>query len=568
MPKPLDLPKISLKTILADLYSGFATAFFSIPEGMAYAKIAGVNPIYGLFSSIVPPIVASLSTSTVLMVSTVTSAIAISTKSVLDVADVEGSQLSTALFTLTFLVGVVMFLFGILRLGKIVNFVSNAVMTGFVVGTAFLIIVGELGSLVGLHITGNNKFQEIVQWISHADQWDLPTTLVGVLTIVLMLAFQKIPKVKEAAAILVLLIGSIIVNIMGLSSLELVGSLTKVPSHLPHFVLPDPTLMPRLALGALSIALLALVQGSGISTAVRNPTGEETDYSRDFIATGLGNISGSFFQSMGTGGSFSRTGVNVTSGATSRLSGLFSGLWLILIIATAGKLIEFIPVVIIAGILCVIASQLMTHRYADIKLILTTSPESSFIMTITFLSALFIPLQWTIFLGAGLSFFFYIYSSATKIRLAQLVQNKEGDFETRDLPNKICSNEVTVLNYQGNCFFGELPTIKDLMPSTKEVHNAVIIWRMEGCEDVHSTFLKWMKRFAEEFHANGNQFMIEGVEPHVMKILKKSEIIESIGEENVFPAHPSLLQALEQALEKAHKWIKSHQTYTQDNSSF
>ena len=551
-----DLRKVSLRSTFKDLCSGFATALFSIPEGMAYATIAGVSPMYGLFSSIVPSIVNSLSTSTVLMISTVTSAIAISSKSVLDLAKIESSQVPSALFTLTFLIGAVMFLFGTFRLGKIVNFVSNAVMTGFVVGTSFLIIIGQLGHLVGFHVEGNNKFKELLSWASNWQQWDLITTAVGVGSIFLLLIFQKIPKVKEASTILVLLIGSLLVALFPSPSIELVSSLSKVPGHLPDFVLPDPALMPELALGAISIGMLALVQGAGISTAVRNPGDEENSFSKDFMAEGMGNIFGSFFQSMGTGGSLSRTGINVLAGAKSRFSGIFAGFWLILIIASFGKFIESIPIPLMSGILCVIAGKLILGRFGDIKLILSSSPESSFVMIITFVSSLFIPLQWTIFLGAGLSFLFYIYASSTNIRLTQLIRDEQGYFETQKSPIQITSNQVTILNYEGNCFFGEIPAIKHHMPPIKDVHNAVIIWRMSGCDDIHSTFLKWMKRFAEEFHAQGNRFILEGVEPHVMKVLEESKLLDVIGKENVFPAQPALLMALNHALDVAQKWIK------------
>jgi SulP family sulfate permease len=132
--------KLSWKTLRSDLVSGFATGLFSIPEGMAYAKLAGVNPAYGLYSGMITTIVASLTTGSVLMISTLTSAIAPSTASVIQIAGIQHSQMPQALFTITFLVGAVMFVMGLLRLGSVVNSVSNAVMTGFVVGASLLII--------------------------------------------------------------------------------------------------------------------------------------------------------------------------------------------------------------------------------------------------------------------------------------------------------------------------------------------------------------------------------------------------------------------------------------------
>lgn len=122
--------------LAANIISGLATSLFNVPTGLAYAQLAGVNPVYGLYVGIVPVFVAALTTGTVLMISTLTSAIALATGSVLQVAGIQSGQLPQALFTITFLAGVFMFVLGLLRLGSIVNFVSNAVMTGFVAGTA------------------------------------------------------------------------------------------------------------------------------------------------------------------------------------------------------------------------------------------------------------------------------------------------------------------------------------------------------------------------------------------------------------------------------------------------
>ena len=135
--------------LVPNIISGLATGLFSIPEGMAYAQLAGVNPVYGLYSGIVAVIVSSLTTGTILMMSTLTSAIALATGSVLQTSGIQDSQLPAALFTITFITGAVMFLLGIFRLGGIVNFVSNAVMTGFVAGASLLIILGQEKHLTG-----------------------------------------------------------------------------------------------------------------------------------------------------------------------------------------------------------------------------------------------------------------------------------------------------------------------------------------------------------------------------------------------------------------------------------
>lgn len=158
----LDSLKPNSKTIVKDAVAGFSTGLFSIPEGMAYAQLAGVNPVYGLYSGMVATIVAAMSTGTILMISTLTSAIALSTGSMLESAGLDASSDPSALFTITFLVGTYMFVMGLLRLGSLMSFVSNAVMTGFVAGASLLIIIGELGDFSGYDPVGANDFAEII----------------------------------------------------------------------------------------------------------------------------------------------------------------------------------------------------------------------------------------------------------------------------------------------------------------------------------------------------------------------------------------------------------------------
>lgn len=185
------------KSLKSDIVAGFSTGLFSIPEGMAYAQLAGVNPVYGLYSGIVATLIAALSTGTILMVSTLTSAIALSMASVLEVAGVNANSNPQAIFTITFLVGATMFVAALLRLGKLVGFVSNAVMTGFVMGASLLIIKGELGDFSGYEPVGANNLAKIVNWFANISEWDPTTTLVGAATLALVLILKRIKATEK-----------------------------------------------------------------------------------------------------------------------------------------------------------------------------------------------------------------------------------------------------------------------------------------------------------------------------------------------------------------------------------
>jgi SulP family sulfate permease len=541
-----------------NIISGLATGLFSIPEGMAYAQLAGVNPVYGLYSGIVAVIVSSLSTGTILMMSTLTSAIALATGSVLQNAGIQSSQMPQALFTITFLVGAIMFVLGILRLGSIVNFVSNAVMTGFVAGTSLLIILGQEHHLTGYSPVGADEFQKTINWLQNMSQWDKTTVAVSVVTILLMVLLKRIRPLEKFAAIIVLLVISIVVNLLKIQT-ELVGSIATIPNSLPPFMLPNFSLIPQLALGSMSVALVALAQGAGISTAVPNPDGSKSSQSRDFVGQGLGNLAGSFFQSMGTGGSLSRTGISVGAGANSRLGGVFAGLWLGLIVLLFGSQAEKVPLAVIGGMLTVVGVELIMARVPSMRLVWRTGARGPIAaLVITFLSALFIPLQYTIFLGAALSLILYVVASSRKFRLQQAVRLADGGWEVHEAPKELAASQATVMVVQGLDFFAEVPTLDDQMPPARGASNAVVILVLRDMQTLSSTGIKWLERYAQQLKANGGLMILADVNPAVHQVLKKSGALAVLGEKNVFPATERILAAEEAAWQAAQEWLQQN----------
>jgi SulP family sulfate permease len=546
--------------IIPNLISGLATGLFSIPEGMAYAQLAGVNPVYGLYSGIVAVIVSSLSTGTVLMMSTLTSAIALATGSVLTNAGIQSSQMPQALFTITFLVGAIMFVLGLARLGMIVNFVSNAVMTGFVAGASLLIILGQEHHLTGYAPVGGNELQKTINWLQNINQWDLTTVAVSVSVILLMVLLKGIRPIEKFAPIIVLVLATVLVNVFKIQT-ALVSSIATIPNSLPPFMLPDFSLIPQLALGAVSVALVALAQGAGISTAVPNPDGSKASASRDFLGEGLGNLAGSFFQSMGTGGSLSRTGISVGAGATGRLGGVFAGLWLGLIVLLFGSQAEKVPLAVIGGMLTVIGVELIMARVPSARLVFSTGAWGSIIaMALTFLSALFIPLQYTIFLGAALSLILYVVASAKTFHLQEAVRLDDGGWEMRDAPKMLASDATTVLVVQGLDFFAEVPALDDQMPPARGVANAVVILVLRDMHTITSTAIRWLERYARNLQAAGGALMLADVKAGVLEVLTKSGALAIIGSDHVFPATPRVLEAEETAWQAAQQWQKINGT--------
>lgn len=539
--------------------SGLATGMFSIPEGMAYAQLAGVNPLYGLYSGIVATLVASLTTGTVLMISTLTSAIALSTASVLTAAGISDAG-AGAVFTVTLLTGGIMLVLGLLRLGSVVNFVSQGVMTGFVAAASLLIIVGELGDFTGYDPQGPNKVAVIVDWFANIGQWDPTTTAVSIVTVVLVVVGKRIPATEKLAPVLVLALMTVAVALLGLPSVATVADIATIPSALPTPVLPDLSLIPDLALGSVSVAIVALVQGSGISTAYPNPAGSRASVNRDFVGQGLGNVAGAFFQSMPTGGSLSRTGISVGGGADSRWGGVFAAVWLALLVLLFGDLAEAVPLSVIAGLLFVIGVELIVGRLAAASLTEHSSVGSLVAMITTFVTALFIPLQWTIFIGAGLSLVLYVAASYRAGRAYRLVRGDDGYWREEALPDTLASREVVVIGFRGVWFYAEVPRLRDELPDPRDARGSVVILRMRDIPDLHGTGLALLEEYVDRLRPGGNVLLLEGVAPDLADTLHRTGVDTRIGADRLFPATPAITASLDRAWEHARDLVDAQRT--------
>ena len=393
-----------------DVLAGLVTGLFSIPEGMAYASIGGFNPVVGLYSGIVPGIVASIFARTVLMVTTLTSAIALSSRSVLSEAGLDpGDPANVA--ALAIVVGVVMALFGLLKFGAIMNFVSNAVMTGFSTGIAVQIIAGVLGDATGYKPGSSNTIGKFIDAFAHIGWWRPATVAVAVGTVVAWAVFHLIKPLKSFATLIALVLVTAVVAIARVD-VETVGDIASIANSLPPVTVPNFAAMPELLVGGVAVALVALAQAAGISAAVPNPDGSRPNMSRDFLAQGAGNLAGGFFGALPAGGSLSRTGVATSAGAQTRWAGIFAGVWLAVLVLVAGSAAEIIPMPVIGGLIIVIGFELVAGRWPDIRLVLRVAPLSAVAMLITFAATTELPLHTAILIGVITSLVLYCVKAA------------------------------------------------------------------------------------------------------------------------------------------------------------
>ncbi len=233
--------------------------------------------------------------------------------------------------------------------------------------------------------------------------------------------------------------------------------------------------MPELLLGGVAVALVALAQAAGISAAVPNPDGSRPNMSVDFMAQGTGNLVGGFFGALPVGGSLSRTGVSTSAGAQTRWAGIFAGIWLTALVVVAGSAAEIIPMPVIGGLILVIGVELVIGRWPDIKLVLSVAPLSALAMLITFAATTQLPLHTAILIGVITSLVLYCVKASASAQLIAVKQTDDGGWQIVPVPDRVASNDVTVLHYAGVGLFAEVARIDEEWPRADGSHNAVVV---------------------------------------------------------------------------------------------
>ena len=536
-----------------DVLAGLVTGLFSIPEGMAYASIGGFNPVVGLYSGVVPGIVASVFARTVLMVTTLTSAIALSSRSVLKESGLDPTDPANVA-ALAVVVGVVMLIFGLLRFGAIMNFVSNAVMTGFSTGIALQIIAGVLGDATGYKPQSGNTIGKFIDSLAHIGLWHPTAVAVAAGTVAVWAVFHFVKPLESFAILLALVVVTAVVAIAHIE-VETVGDIASISNSLPPVTIPNFAVMPELLLGGVAVALVALAQAAGISAAVPNPDGSRSNMSGDFTAQGVGNLAGGFFGALPAGGSLSRTGVATSAGAQTRWAGIFAGIWLALLVLIVGSVAEVIPMPVIGGLIFVIGLELVVGRLPDIRLVLRVAPISAVAMLITFAATTQLPLHTAILIGVVTSLVLYCVKATQSAQLVAL-QQADGGFRVIPVPDQCASNDVTVLHYAGVGLFAEVARIDEDWPKAAGTTNAVVVLSLRMLPDVPSSVaIKALRRWAGELEAHGGRLIVAGVTPAAERILERGGLHDVLGADGIVPATDQVFGALDTAVARGREWI-------------
>jgi sulfate permease, SulP family len=519
---------------------------------MAASLLAGVNPIHGLYASMVGPIAGGFFASTRLLVVTTTSAAALAAGSTLD--HVAPAERSRALFLLTGLAGALMALAGILRLGRFTRFVANSVMVGFLTGIAVNIVLGQIPDATGVVGDGSIALSRAIDVVLHPGRIDIPTLFVTLSSMAILVVASR-TAFRSVAALAALAIPSIVVALVDAPSIATVADANRIPSGVPLPLLPELRLLSLdLVVGALTVAVIVLVQGSGVSESAPNPGGRTSDADRDFIAQGLGNIASGLFQGQPVGGSVGQTALNIAAGARTRWASIFSGVWMLVILVAFSGVVGAVVTATLAAVL--IYAAIGAIRVSNVKLTIRHDTISQVAGTTTFICTLLLPVAVAVGIGVALSLLLQLNREALDLTVVRLVPSKDGSVSEQPVPQRLESHRVVVLDIYGSLRFAGARTLEARLPDPSGAVSPAVVLRLRGRTSLSTTAVEMLRRYADKVSASGGRMYLSGIDSGVADMLRETHELEALGPVEMVPATNVLGASSREAYERARAWLR------------
>lgn len=468
------LRRTDASMLRADLLAGLVGALIVLPQGVAFATLAGMPPQYGLYAAMVPAVIAALWGSSKHLVSGPTNAISLVVFATISQLSEPGSaQYISQVLTLAFLVGLMQLAMGMLKLGVLVNFISHTVVVGFTAGAALLIMASQIKNFFGLPIPrGVSFFETLHQFALQLGNIQPWVVTISLLTLVVgIVAKRWLPKVPYM--IVAMLVGSVAGTLINqnLGGAEVTGLKTigALPGGFPALSHPsfDFETLRQLLGAAIAVTVLGLTEAVSIARAIATKSGQRINGNQEFIGQGLSNLIGSFFSAYPSSGSFNRSGVNYEAGARSPLAAVFASLALILVLLAVAPLAAYLPIAVMAGILFMVAWGLIDfHHIAEIWKI---SRSECGVLVATFVATLVLHLEFAVLLGILLSLMLYLSRTARPAIRSLVPDAAHPKRRLRERqPEELECPQLKILRIDGSVYFGAVSNIADYLHQIAE----------------------------------------------------------------------------------------------------
>jgi sulfate permease, SulP family len=542
-------PLVNRQSTRDDLLAGFTGALIVLPQGVAFATIAGLPPQYGLYAAMMPAVIGALFGSSWHLVSGPTTAISIAVFAALSHQAEPGSAHYIQLvLTLTFLVGVFQLVLGLARMGALVNFISHTVVIGFTAGAAILIAASQVRNFFGIDIPRGTPFYEIVRQLfvqfGDINPWVLAVSLATLATGILTKRFvRKVPYMIAA-----MIAGSVLAEILNLwQGQELTGIKTvgALPAGLPPLSLPDFSLDTlRHTVGpALVITMLALTEAVSIARAIAVRSEQRIDGNQEFIGQGLSNIVGAFFSAYASSGSFNRSGVNYEAGARTPLASVFASVALVVVLLVVAPLAAYLPNAAMAGILFLVAWGLIDFHH--ISHIWHTSKAESAMLAATLIGTLF-NLEAGIFLGVFLSLVMYLYRSSKPEIVPVVPAPQEGAYHFIRAEGRPECPQLRIVRVNGPVYFGAASYVQAALQQIDEDNpqQKSVLIAATSMSYVDIAGAEVLAQEARRRRRLGGGLYFYRMNRSVHDFLRQGEYVHDIGEGAFFPVMTNVTKAL------------------------
>ncbi len=542
-------PLVTRRTLKDDLIAGITGALIVLPQGVAFATIAGLPPQYGLYAAMIPAIVAALFGSSWHLVSGPTTAISIAVFAALShTADPGSPQYIQLVLTLTFLVGLFQLILGLARMGALVNFISHTVVIGFTAGAAILIAASQVKNFFGIAIPRGTPFYEIVHqlWVQFdaINPWVLSVSLVTLATGILTKRYLKKIPYMIAAMVVGSLFAEALVLWQGKAATGIV-TVGALPAGLPPLSMPDFSLASlKTALGpALVITMLALTEAVSISRAIAVRSEQRIDGNQEFIGQGLSNIVGSFFSGYASSGSFNRSGVNYEAGAKTPLATIFASVGLVLVLLVVAPLAAYLPNAAMAGILFLVAWGLIDFHH--IGHIWHTSKAEAAILAATFTGTL-INLELGIFLGVFLSLLMFLYRTSKPEIVPVVPAPEEGAYHFVRAKGRPECPQLRIVRVTGSFYFGAASYVQAALQQIDEDNpqQKSVLLTCSGLSYIDIAGAEVLAQEARRRRRLGGGLYFYRLNQTNMQMLRQGGYDHEIGEGAFFPVMTNVAGAL------------------------
>jgi SulP family sulfate permease len=538
---------VNAQTIKADLFAGLTGAVIVLPQGVAFAAIAGLPPEYGLYTAMITPIIAGLFGSSLHLVSGPTTAISLVVFSTISrYAEPGSAEFIQMVLTLTFLAGVYQLVFGLMRLGMLVNFVSHTVVVGFTAGAAILIATSQMKYVLGISLPKGESF--LHTWMDVASkigQTNAYILLVAAITMASALLLKRFyPRMPHL--LFGMVVGSVVSLFLGGADkgITYVG---EIHGSLPPLSVPDFSFdsLKQLASGAFAVALLGLIEAVSIARSIATKSQQRLDGNQEFVGQGLSNIVGSFFSSYAGSGSFTRSGINYAAGAKTPLSAVFAAIFLAIIVLLVAPLAAYLPVAAMGGIIMLVAYNLIDFHH--IQHILESSKTEASVLATTFFATLFMELEFAIYMGVLLSLTLFLMRTSMP-NIVDLAPNpneprhKLAEVEEHNL--KECP-QLKIVRVDMSIYFGSLDKVqRELGRVVEKEHIKHILIMGESINFIDLAGAEMLVQEAKRLKSIGGGLYLQGAKNKIYDFMDRIDFLADFGEGNVFASKEAALHSI------------------------